>query len=154
MCPFCLSLGHPWPTCFLWASLALLLIQHSHGLLLTSLGLLGPITLFSSLGFVGLAQTPYFLSLHYFGPTAALSHFSTSYTAHGMLFLSFRASLSPLASSRPICLFHGPVIHYPCCLDLMVLLSACQFFVALVIGPFFFLPGFSQMTLNNYQLNL
>ena len=41
-----------------------------------------------------------------------------------MLFLSFRASLSLLASSRPICLFLGPVIHYSYHLGLMVLLSA------------------------------
>ena len=67
----------------------------------------------------------------------------------GMLFLSFRAPLSPLASSRLICLFHGPVINYSCRLGLIVLLSACQFFTTLVIGLFFFLPGFSQMTLNN-----
>ena len=54
----------------------------------------------------------------------ALSHFSTSYTAHGMLFLSFQTSLSPLASSRPICLFLGPMIHYSGRLGLMVLLFA------------------------------
>ena len=92
------------------------------GFLLTSLGFPGPITLFSSLGFMSLPQTPYFLSLHYLRPAAVFSRFSTSYTAHGMLFLSFRASLSPLASSRPICLFPGPVIHYSCRLGLMVLL--------------------------------
>ena len=55
LCPFCLSLGHPWPICFLWASLALLLILHSHGLLLISLGFPSPITLFSSLGFMSLS---------------------------------------------------------------------------------------------------
>ena len=64
LCPFCLSLRHPWPTCFLWASLALLLTLHSHGILLTSLGFLGPIILFSSLGFMDLPLTPYFLCLH------------------------------------------------------------------------------------------
>ena len=86
-----------------------------------------------------------------FGLGAALSHFSTLYTAHGMLFLAFRASLSPLAFSRPICLFNGPVIHYSCHLDLMVLLFTCQFFAALIIGLFFFLPGFSQMALSNFS---
>ena len=146
--PFCLSLRHSWPICF-WVSLALLLILHSHGLLLTSLGFPDPITLFSSLGFMGLPKTPYFLSLHSFGPVAALSHFSTLYIAHRMLFLSFQASLSPLASLRPICLFNGSVIHYSCRLGLMVLLSVFQFFAALVIGLFFFLLGFSQMALNN-----
>ena len=36
------------------------------------------------------------------------------------LLLSFRALLSPFAFVRPIYLFHGPVIHYFCRLDLMV----------------------------------
>ena len=36
------------------------------------------------------------------------------------LFLSFWALLSPFTFSRPIYLFHGPVIHYSCRLDLMV----------------------------------
>ena len=49
-----------------------------------------------------------------------------------MLFLSFRAPLSPLASPRPICLFHGLVIHYSCRMGLMVLPSVCQSFAALV----------------------
>ena len=35
LCPF----GHPWPVCFLWASLALLLILHSHGLFTNFIGL-------------------------------------------------------------------------------------------------------------------
>ena len=90
--PFCFSLGHPWPICFLWASLSLLLTLYSHGLLLTSLGFLGPITSFSSLGFMGLPLTPYFLCLHYFGPVVVHSHFSISYTTHGYaisLFLGF-----------------------------------------------------------------
>ena len=71
-----------------------------------------------SLGFMGLSSTPYFVCFHYFGPTAAHSHFSKSYTAHGLLFLSFRTPLNPFISSRPICLSHGPVIHYPCCLEI------------------------------------
>ena len=61
---------------------------------------------------MGLPSTPYFLCFHYFGPVAAHSHFSTSYTSHGLLFLSFQAPLSPFTSSRPICLSHGHVIHY------------------------------------------
>ena len=69
---------------------------------------------------MGLPSTSYFLCFHYFGPVVAYSHFSTSYTAHGLLFLSFRALLSPFTSSRPICLSHGPVIHYSCRLGLMV----------------------------------
>ena len=99
LCPFCFPLGHPWPTCFLWAFLALLLTLHSHEFLLTSLSFLGPITLFSSLGFMGLPLTPYFLCLHYFGPVVGLSHFYTSYTAHGYaisLFLGFFKPHLPL----------------------------------------------------------
>ena len=52
------SLGHPWPNCFTWASLALCLTPYSHGLLLTSLGFLGPITLYLILGAHGLAINP------------------------------------------------------------------------------------------------
>ena len=91
-------LGHPWPICFLWASLALLLTLHSHGLLLTSLDFPGPIILFSSLGFMGLPLTHYFLCLHYFRPIVAHSHFSISYTAH-----EYAISLFP-GFFKPICL--------------------------------------------------
>ena len=38
-------LGHPWPICFPWASLALFLILRSHGFLLTPLEFPNPITL-------------------------------------------------------------------------------------------------------------
>ena len=65
-CPFCFSLEHSWPICFLWASLSLLLTLHSHELLLTSLGFPGPITSFLSLGFMGLPLSPCFLCLNYF----------------------------------------------------------------------------------------
>ena len=82
--------GLPWP---------FLLTLHSHGLLLTSLGFPGPLTLFSSLGFMGLPLTPYFLCLHYFEPAMAFSHFSISYTTHG-----YAISLFP-ASFKPTCLF-------------------------------------------------
>ena len=43
-------------------------------------------------------------------------------------FFSFRAPLSTFASFRPICLFHGPVIHYFCRLGLMDFLSIYQLF--------------------------
>ena len=48
-----------------------------------------------------------------------LSHFSNSYSAHGMLFLPFLASLSLLAFLRPMYIFVGLVTHYSCCLGLM-----------------------------------
>ena len=41
----------------------------------------------------------------------------------GLLFLSFWTPLGPFASSRPICLFYEPIIHYSCHLGLMVFLS-------------------------------
>ena len=53
------SLGRPGPVCFLWASSALFLTLHYHGLLLNSLGFPGPITLFLILGVHGLALNPY-----------------------------------------------------------------------------------------------
>ena len=54
---------------------------------------------FSSLGSMGLSSTPYFLCFHYFGPAVTHSHFSISYAVHDLLFLSFRAPLSPFNSS-------------------------------------------------------
>ena len=107
---------------------------------------------FSSLGFMGLPSTLYFLCFHYFGPAAAHSHFSTSYIAHGLLFLSFRAPLSPFISSRPICLSHGPVIHYSCRLGLMSFLSVCQLLSICVAG---LLPSTwaSEMAINNKNIS-
>ena len=52
------SLGRPRPVCFPWASSALFLTLHSHGLLLNSLGFPGPITLSLILGVHGLAINP------------------------------------------------------------------------------------------------
>ena len=49
------SLGCPGLVCFLWASPALFLTLHFHGLLLSSLGFPGPITLSLILGVHGLA---------------------------------------------------------------------------------------------------
>ena len=50
------------------------------------------------------------------------------------VFLSFRAPLSPFTPLPPICLSHGPVIHYSCCLGLMGFLSIYQFFSVHVAG--------------------
>ena len=52
------SFGRPGPVCFPWASSALFLTLHSHGLLLNSLGFLGPITLSFILRVHGLAINP------------------------------------------------------------------------------------------------
>ena len=139
--PFVFSLGHPWPICFLWASSSLLLTLHSHGLLLTSLGFPDPITSFSSLEFMGLPLTPYFLCMHYFWACSGpFSLFLNHILPIGMLFLSFRASLSPFTSSRPICLFHEPVIHHSCRLVTCLL--------PLLLGFFAFHFGPQKMTLN------
>ena len=150
------SFGHPWLICLPWASSALLLTLYSHGLLLTSLGFLGPITSYSSLRFMGLPSIPYSLCLHCFGPAAAHSYFFhiTHYPwVCYSLFLSFRALLSPFAFSRPIYLFHGPVIHYSCRFDLMVFVL-CLLSTSLCcwVGLPFLHLGFTKKkkTLNNY----
>ena len=106
------------PFVFPWASQARLL----------SLGFLGPFLNFAFpwvfTEFFGLPRLNYIIPhrwsswichqpltfFHYFGPVMTHSHFSTSYIAHGLLFLSFRAPLSPFTSSRPICLSHGLMI--------------------------------------------
>ena len=142
LCPFCFfSLGHPWPVCFIWASSSLLLTLHSHSLLLTSLDFPSPITSFSSLGFVGLPLTPYFLCMHYFWACSGpFSLFLNHILLMGMLFFSFRVSLNSFTSSRPICLFHEPVIHHshhlglialslvycPCCCAFCLLLGSLK----------------------------
>ena len=142
--PFCLPLEHPWPTCFLWISLALLLTLHSHELLLTSLGFPGLITLFSSLGFMGLPLTPYFLCLHYFGPAVALSHFSTSYTAH-----RYAISLSP-SFLKLICLLNAHLFTSWACDPLFLPLEPNGFATCLptlccpCCQAFFLLLGFSK----------
>ena len=147
--PFVFSLGHPWPIYFLWASLALLLTLHFHGLLLTSLGFPGPITLFSSLGFMGLPLTPYFLCLRYFKPAVAHSHFAISYTAHVYVIFLFPGSF------KPTCLFKAYLFISWACNPLFLPLRPNDFAIYLptLCNPccwaFFFLLGFSKMTLNN-----
>ena len=88
-----------------------------------SFGLPWPNYLISHPSAHGLPLTPYFLCLHYFKLVVIHSHFSTYILLIGLLLLSLRASLGPFASSRPICLFYGPMIHYSCYLSLMVFLS-------------------------------
>ena len=102
----------------------------------------------SSLGFMGLPSTPYFLCFHYFEPAVTHSHFSTSYTTHGLFFLSFRAPLSPFTSSRLICLSHRPVIHYSYRLGLIGFLSICQLFSVHVAG-LLLSTWASKMAINN-----
>ena len=123
------------------------------GFLLTSLGFPSPITLSLSLGFMSLPLTPYSFSLHCLGPAATLSHFSNSYSTHGMLFLFFLASLSPLAFSRPMYIFVGPVTHYSCRLGLMGFFFL--FILSILCGPYHWAllsAGLPQMSLNNFLL--
>ena len=153
------SLERPWPICFPWTSLALFLILHSHGLLLSSLGFPGPIALSLILGAHGLAITPYFLCFHYFGFAVAHSYFSTSYIAHGFFYfyfffsLSFWAPLSPFTPSRPICLSHGPVIHYSCHLASMGFLTIYQLFFVRV-ARLLLSTWASKMAINKIKLKL
>ena len=133
------SLECSWLICFLWASLALFLTLHSHGILLSSLDFPGPIALSLILGAHGLAINPLLslLSLLWAcrGP---FSLFHIIYCPWFAFFLSFRAPLSPFTPSRPICLSHGPVIHYSCRLGLMGFLSIYQLFSVRIVGLFLF----------------
>ena len=108
------------------SSSALFLTLHSHGLLLNSLGFPSPITLSLILRVHGLAINPLLSLLSllwaYCGP---FSLFLIIYCPW-FVFLSFWAPLSSFTSSRPICLSHGPMIHYSCRLGLMGFLSICQ----------------------------
>ena len=77
-----------------------------------------------------------------------ITHFSNSYSAHGILFLSFLASLSPLAFSRPMYIFVGPVTHYSCRLGLMGFLL---FILSILCGPHYWAllsTRLPQMALN------
>ena len=118
----------------------LLLTLYFHGLLLTSLDFPGPITSYSSLGFMGLPSIPYSLCLHCFGPAAAhfllFFHITHCPWVYYSLFLSFRAFLSPFAFSRPIYLFYGHVIHYSGRLGLMFFLFSisCQLLCVAELG--------------------
>ena len=58
LCPFGFSFGHPRPVCFLWASSALLLIPHSHGLFTNFIGLPRPNNLILILGVHGPVINP------------------------------------------------------------------------------------------------
>ena len=89
--------------------------------------------------FIGLLRSNYFILIFgVYGPTInpLLSLLTLLWACRGpfllffhiihclwvcyLLFLSFRALLSPFAFSRPIYLFYGPMIYYSCRLDLMV----------------------------------
>ena len=128
------SLRHPRPICLAWASSAFFLTVYSHGLLLTSLGFPGPITSYSSLGFMGLASIPYSLCLHCFGPTAAHSYFFSHHTQPMGLLLTISLFLGFF---EPICFLKTHLLiswtYYPFFLPLglngFCSLSFASFFV-------------------------
>ena len=76
LCPF----GHPWPVFFLWASSALLLISHSHGLFTNFIGLPWFNNLILILGVHGSAINP--LLSQFALPWACGSPFSLFYLIH------------------------------------------------------------------------
>ena len=125
------SLEHPWPICFPWASSALLLTLYSHGLLLTSLGFPGPITSYSSLGFMGLPSIPYSLCLHCFGPAAAHSYFFSHQALAMRLLLTI--SLFP-GSFDPICFLKVHLLISWTC-DLLFLPFGLNGFFVLCLLP-------------------
>ena len=141
------SLGRLRSVCFPWASSTLFLTLHSHGLLLNSLGFPGPITLSSILGVHGFAINPLLslLSLLW----ACRDPFSLFHIIYypWFAFSLFPDSLSPFTSSRPIYLFHGPIIHYSCRLGLMGFLSIYQLFSVRIVG-LLLSTWASKMTIN------
>ena len=105
-------------------SLALFLTLRSHGLLLTSLDFPDPITLSFILGAHGLAINSLLSLLALL--RACCGPFSLFYITYCLWVCYFSLSgllLGPFASLRPICLFHGHVIHYSYRLGLIVFLS-------------------------------
>ena len=98
-------LGHPWPICFAWASLAHFLILHSHGLLLTLLSFLSPIILSFILEAHGLSINPL---LSCFITSGLLWHILT-FLHHIMPMVLLLLSLG---SFWPICFLQGPFIYF------------------------------------------
>ena len=128
------SLGYPRPICLPWASSAFFLTLYSHGLLLTLLGFLSPITSYSSLGFMGLPSIPYSLCLHCFKPVAARSCFFSHHTLPTCLL--FANSLFP-GSFEPICFLKA------------------HFFISWICDPLFLplgLNGFCSLSFANFFL--
>ena len=164
-------MGSRVPFVFPWASLAHLL----------ALDFLGPFTNFvfpwAFTGFIGLPRPNYFiliLGIYGLAINPLLSLLALLWACRGpfllffhiihypwvcySLLLSFQALLSTFAFLRPIYLFHGPVIHYSCRLDLMVFCSLSFANFSVLLGWASFLPfGFhkkkkKKKTLNNLIL--
>ena len=142
-------MGSRVPFVFPWASLALFLTLHYHELLLNYLGFLGPITLFLILGVhrlaINLLLSLLFLLWACRGPFSLFHIIYYPWFAFSLFLDSFKPIYPP---SRPICLSHGPVIHYSCRLSLMSFLSICQLFSVLVAG-FLLSTWASKMAINS-----
>ena len=157
---FCVpfSLGHPWPICLPWAFSILLLTLYSHGFLLTSLSFPGPITSYSSLGFMGLPSISYSLCLHCFGPAAAHSYFFS----HHLLPMGLLLTISLFSGSfEPICFFKAHLLISWTC-DPLILPLGLNGFCSLSFANFFVLLGWASFltfgfhkkkTLNTAQFN-
>ena len=126
-----------------WASLTLFLILLSYVFLLTPLGFPIPIILSFILGAHGLSINPLLSLLAflrvYCGP------FSLFYNTYypWVCYFSLQAPLDPFASSRPICLFYGPMIYYSYHSGLMVFYPLTNSFLPMLLG-FFLLLGFPK----------
>ena len=127
------SLEHSRPTCLPWASSAIFLTLYSYGLLLASLGFLGPITSYLSLGFMGLPLIPYSLCLHCFEPAVACSYFFSHYTLP--MGLLFAISLFP-SSFKLICFLKAYLFILWTC-DRLFLLLGLNGFCSLSFANFF-----------------
>ena len=101
------SLGHHRPISFFPSFL------HSHGLLLNSLGSLGPIAISFSFVFIGLQTNPIyqFFSLGSSGPFFCF--LSISHDSHKLTTSFFGASMARLLSLEPLCYFVGLWIILP-----------------------------------------
>ena len=124
-------LGHPWP----------FLILRPHGLLLTPLGFPDPIILSFILGAHGLVINS-LLSLFVL-LRACYNPFLLYCIIYcpWVCYFSLRALLGPFVSSRPICLFYEPMIHYFCHLSLIVFYPLTNSSLLILLG-FFLLLGF------------
>ena len=145
----------PWPIRFPWASLTLFLTLHFHGLFTNFFGLPQPnYLILHPWGSWACHQPLAFFACITLGLLWPILTFPHHILPMCLLFLSFRASLSPFASSRPICLFHGPVIHYSYRLGLMVFFFFFFYpftnsFIPVLLG--FFLFGFPKTTVNTFS---
>ena len=128
------SLGRPWLICFSWAPLVLFLTLHSHGLLLSFLGFLGPITLSIILGAYGFAINPLLsLLLLLWFCRDPLSLFHIIYYPWFAFFSLFPSSFKPICLLKAHLFISKALIHYSCRLDLMSFLSIYQLFSVRVV---------------------